>query len=60
MAAASLVLPFLPLTAGQILLNNFLSDIPAIGLADDPRTPLKPIDAGSGWANQLTNRFKTT
>jgi hypothetical protein len=25
-AAASLVRPFLPLTAGQILLNNFLSD----------------------------------
>jgi hypothetical protein len=24
-----------PLTAGQILLNNFLSDIPAIGIADD-------------------------
>lgn len=35
MAAASLFLPFLPLTAGQILLNNFLSDIPAIGIAGD-------------------------
>ncbi|MEZ5396832.1 MAG: cation transporting ATPase C-terminal domain-containing protein [Bryobacterales bacterium] len=35
MAAASLVLPFLPLLAGQILLNNFLSDIPAFGLAND-------------------------
>jgi Mg2+-importing ATPase len=35
MAAASLFLPFLPLLAGQILLNNFLSDIPAVGLADD-------------------------
>jgi Mg2+-importing ATPase len=35
MAAVSLFLPFLPLTAGQILLNNFLSDIPAIGIADD-------------------------
>jgi Mg2+-importing ATPase len=35
MAAASLFLPFLPLTAGQILLNNFLSDIPAVGIADD-------------------------
>ncbi|MGE3704588.1 MAG: magnesium-translocating P-type ATPase [Vicinamibacterales bacterium] len=35
MAVASLVLPFLPLTAGQILLNNFLSDVPAVGLADD-------------------------
>ncbi|MFT3711074.1 MAG: magnesium-translocating P-type ATPase [Archangium sp.] len=35
MAFASLVLPFFPLTAGQILLNNFLSDIPAFGLAND-------------------------
>jgi Mg2+-importing ATPase len=35
MAAASLFLPFLPLTAGQILLNNFLSDIPAVGIAGD-------------------------
>jgi len=35
MAAASIVLPFLPLLAGQILLNNLLSDIPAVGLADD-------------------------
>lgn len=31
----------------------------AIGLGDDPRAPLKPIDAGSGWLNQLTSRFKT-
>ncbi|MFN8063027.1 MAG: magnesium-translocating P-type ATPase [Vicinamibacterales bacterium] len=35
MALASLMLPFLPLLAGQILLNNFLSDVPAVGLADD-------------------------
>jgi P-type Mg2+ transporter len=35
MAAASLFLPFLPLTAGQILLNNIMSDIPAVGIADD-------------------------
>jgi P-type Mg2+ transporter len=35
MAAASLYLPFLPLTAGQILLNNFLSDVPAVGIAGD-------------------------
>ncbi len=35
MAAASLFLPFLPLTASQILLNNLLSDIPAIGIAED-------------------------
>jgi P-type Mg2+ transporter len=35
MAVASLFLPFLPLTAGQILLNNILSDVPAVGLAAD-------------------------
>ena len=35
MAAGSLFLPFLPLLAGQILLNNFLSDIPAVGIAND-------------------------
>ncbi len=35
MAVASLWLPFLPLLAGQILLNNFLSDVPALGLAGD-------------------------
>lgn len=35
MAAASLFLPFLPLTASQILLNNFLSDIPGTTIASD-------------------------
>jgi Mg2+-importing ATPase len=35
MAGASLVLPFLPLLAKQILLNNFLSDFPAVGIAGD-------------------------
>ena len=39
MAAASLYLPVLPLTAGQILLNNVLSDVPAIGLADHSIDP---------------------
>ncbi|MEO8562246.1 MAG: magnesium-translocating P-type ATPase [bacterium] len=35
MAGASLLLPFLPLLAPQILLNNFLSDIPAATIASD-------------------------
>jgi Mg2+-importing ATPase len=39
MALASLLLPFLPLTAAQILLNNFLSDVPAVGIADDHVDP---------------------
>jgi len=35
MAAASAFLPFLPLLAKQILLNNLLSDIPGMSLAND-------------------------
>ena len=35
MAGASLFLPFLPLLASQILLNNFLSDIPNMAIAGD-------------------------
>ena len=35
MAGASLFLPFLPLLASQILLNNFLSDIPGMAIAGD-------------------------
>lgn len=35
LAAASLFLPFLPMLATQVLLNNFLSDIPAMGIAGD-------------------------
>jgi Mg2+-importing ATPase len=39
MAAASVFLPFLPLLASQILLNNFLSDIPATTIASDNVDP---------------------
>jgi Mg2+-importing ATPase len=35
MAAASFLLPFLPLLAHQILLNNLLSDVPAMAIAND-------------------------
>jgi Mg2+-importing ATPase len=35
MAAASLFLPFLPMLASQILLNNFLSDVPSVFIAGD-------------------------
>lgn len=35
MALASMFLPFLPLLAKQILLNNLLSDLPALAIADD-------------------------
>jgi P-type Mg2+ transporter len=35
MAGASLILPFLPLLAPQVLLENFLSDIPSTTIAGD-------------------------
>lgn len=35
MALATVLLPFLPLLPSQILLNNFLSDLPAIAIATD-------------------------
>lgn len=39
MAGASLFLPFLPLLAKQILLNNFLSDFPSLTIAADNVDP---------------------
>ncbi len=39
MAGASMLLPFLPLLAPQILLNNFLSDIPGTTIASDNIDP---------------------
>jgi Mg2+-importing ATPase len=39
MAVASFFLPFLPLLAKQILLNNLLSDVPMIGLPSDRVDP---------------------
>jgi Mg2+-importing ATPase len=39
MALATPLLPFLPLTATQILLNNFLSDLPAIAISSDSVDP---------------------
>jgi Mg2+-importing ATPase len=56
MAVASVVLPFLPLLAGQILLNNFLSDIPAIGLAGDSVDP-ELVDRPRRWDMRFIGRF---
>jgi Mg2+-importing ATPase len=56
MAAASLFLPFLPLLAGQILLNNFLSDVPAIGLADDS-VDRELLDRPRRWDLRFIARF---
>jgi Mg2+-importing ATPase len=59
MAAASLFLPFLPLLAGQILLNNFLSDIPAVGLADDSVDP-ELVERPERWNIRSIGRFMVT
>lgn len=56
MAFASLYLPFLPLTAGQILLNNFLSDIPAIGFAGDRVDP-ELVNRPRRWDMGFIRRF---
>jgi Mg2+-importing ATPase len=39
MAIAAPLLPFLPLAAKQILLNNFLSDVPSIAISSDNVDP---------------------
>jgi Mg2+-importing ATPase len=56
MAAASLFLPFLPLLPAQILLNNFLSDIPAIGLAND-YVDRELVDRPRRWDIGFIGRF---
>lgn len=56
MAFASLFLPFLPLLAGQILLNNFLSDLPAIGLANDEVDP-ELVSSPRRWDIKFIGRF---
>ncbi|MBI4424564.1 MAG: HAD-IC family P-type ATPase, partial [Elusimicrobia bacterium] len=56
MAAASLFLPFLPLLASQILLNNFLSDIPALGLAGDS-VDHELVDRPRRWDMRFIGKF---
>jgi Mg2+-importing ATPase len=56
MAVISLFLPFLPLLAGQILLNNLLSDIPALGLADDNVDP-ELVDRPRRWNMRFIGWF---
>jgi Mg2+-importing ATPase len=56
MAGVSLFLPFLPLTAGQILLNNFLSDIPAVGIADDSVDP-ELVHRPRRWDMRFIGRY---
>ncbi len=56
MAAASMFLPFLPLLASQILLNNFLSDIPGTSIASDNVDP-EWVARPRRWDNQFIARY---
>jgi Mg2+-importing ATPase len=56
MAAASLFLPFLPLLATQILLNNFLSDVPALAIAKDNVDP-ELVERPRRWDIRAVRRF---
>jgi Mg2+-importing ATPase len=56
MAIASLLLPFIPLLPVQILLNNFLSDLPAFGIASD-KVDAEAIAAPQQWNIRSVKRF---
>ncbi len=56
MAAASAFLPFLPLLATQVLLNNFLSDFPALTIAGDNVDP-EMVAAPRRWDLAFIQRF---
>jgi P-type Mg2+ transporter len=48
MSIGTLFLPFLPLTAALILLNNFLSDIPSLAVAND-RVDSEAVQFAPRW-----------
>jgi len=56
MAGASMALPFLPLLAPQILLNNFLSDIPAVTIASDKVDP-EMVERPQRWNTRFIRNF---
>nr|WP_246437902.1 magnesium-translocating P-type ATPase [Prosthecobacter vanneervenii] len=56
MAGASLFLPFLPLLPKQILLNNFLSDLPALTIATDSVDP-EQVQKPRRWDQKFIRRF---
>ena len=56
MALASLVLPFLPLTAVQVLLNNMLYDLSEVGIPFD-RADAHDVAAPRSWDMRALLRF---
>lgn len=59
MAGVSLFLPFLPLLAKQILLNNFLSDFPATGIPVD-NVDDDMVDRPHRWNIKFIRNFMVT
>ncbi len=59
MALASLFLPFLPLLAPQVLLNNFLSDLPAMAIARDSVDP-EMVARPRRWDIAFVRRYMIT
>jgi len=56
MALATPLLPFLPLVAKQILLNNFLSDVPSIAISTDNVDP-QIVTRAQRWNIKDVRRF---
>jgi Mg2+-importing ATPase len=56
MALATPLLPFLPLAAKQILLNNFLSDVPSIAISSDNVDPDR-VSRPQRWSIKEIQRF---
>lgn len=56
MAGASLLLPFLPLLPSQILLTNFLTDMPALSIASD-NVDAELLAKPRRWDMKLIHRF---
>jgi Mg2+-importing ATPase len=56
MALATPLLPFLPLTAKQILLNNFLSDLPSMAISSDNVDPDR-VASPQEWNVREIQRF---
>ncbi len=56
MAGASVLLSFLPLLAPQILLNNFLSDIPAVTIAGDNVDP-ELVEKPRRWNTRFIRNY---
>ncbi|MBX7079674.1 MAG: magnesium-translocating P-type ATPase [Nannocystaceae bacterium] len=56
MAAAAVFLPFLPLLAHQVLLNNLLSDVPSAALAAD-HIDAEALARPQRWDLRLVRRF---